>query len=50
MIDSIEQLLEEAKGTSLLNGSIREGIVFKNVRDTSKHFKCVNNNWLLKYE
>lgn len=50
MIDSIEQLLEEAKGTSLLNGSIREGIVFKNVRDTFKHFKSINNDWLLKYE
>ena len=50
--ESIEQLLELSKGNSFLNGSIREGLVFKkfNQQSTSTvmSFKVINNDWLEK--
>jgi RNA ligase (TIGR02306 family) len=47
---TIQILLEHAEGKSLLNGSEREGLVFKSntVHDCS--FKAINNKWLLKNE
>lgn len=46
---SVDSLLEMAKGTSHLNGSTREGLVFK-TQDRSYSFKAINNDWLLKYD
>lgn len=47
---SIAELLEIAKGRSTLNDSVREGLVFKNLRDPSVSFKVINNDWLLDNE
>jgi RNA ligase (TIGR02306 family) len=45
--ESIQSLLELAAGKSKLNGSDREGLVFKDT--TGKHsFKVISNSWLLK--
>jgi RNA ligase (TIGR02306 family) len=50
--ESIEQLLELAKGKSVLNDSIREGFVFKKYNQQSTptvtSFKVINNDWLEK--
>ena len=44
-----DQLLESAESKSMLNPKQeREGIVFKNIKDTSKSFKCISNKYLLK--
>ena len=44
-----DQLLESAESKSILNQKQeREGIVFKNIKDTSKSFKCISNKYLLK--
>lgn len=44
----VEYMLEEAEGVSQLNGSSREGIVWKCIQDPSISFKAVSNAWLLK--
>jgi RNA ligase (TIGR02306 family) len=45
--ETIESLLNLAAGESKLNGSNREGLVFKDVN--GKHsFKVISNSWLLK--
>ncbi len=44
-----DRLLDSAESKSLLNPKQeREGIVFKNINDTSKSFKCISNKYLLK--
>lgn len=44
-----DQLLYVAEGKSQLNPKQeREGIVFKNLMDTTKSFKCISNRYLLK--
>jgi len=45
---TIEQLLEFAEGKSELNGSEREGIVFKSNTIHDLSFKAISNKWLLK--
>lgn len=47
---SIQSLLEHAEGKSLLNGSEREGLVFKSNTVHDRSFKAINNKWLLKNE
>lgn len=47
---SIAELLQIAKGNSVLNDSIREGLVFQKVDDASVSFKAINNDWLLANE
>jgi len=47
---SIQSLLEEAQGKSQLNGSEREGIVFKSETFHDSSFKVISNKWLLKNE
>lgn len=47
---SVQKLLEIAKGTSVINGSVREGLVFQKVDDPSVSFKAINNDWLLANE
>jgi len=44
----VEYMLEEAEGASQLNGSSREGIVWKCIQDPSISWKCISNAWLLK--
>jgi RNA ligase (TIGR02306 family) len=45
---TIQSILEYAEGKSLLNGSNREGVVFKSNTVHDRSFKCVSNSWLLK--
>ena len=46
--DTIEELLAIATGDSILDGKMREGLVFRSA-DGSKSFKAVSNEFLLKY-
>jgi RNA ligase (TIGR02306 family) len=41
---------EWSKGESLTPGVPREGVVFKATEDSSVHFKCINDEWLLANE
>lgn len=48
--DASEQtagILKYAEGKSALNGSEREGVVFKSLRNPNESFKAVSNKWLL---
>jgi RNA ligase (TIGR02306 family) len=47
---TIQSLLQYAEGKSLLNGSNREGIVFKSNTVHDRSFKIVSNSWLIKNE
>jgi len=48
---TVSELLTFAEGASTLNPKAqREGLVFKNMSDTSKSFKAISNSWLLKNE
>ena len=44
----VEYMLEEAEGVSQLNGSSREGIVWKCIQDPSISWKVISDAWLLK--
>lgn len=44
---TVQELLTFAEGYSKLNGSVREGLVFKAIEDPSVSFKVINNQWLL---
>ncbi len=46
--ETINSLLEFAEGKSKLNGSEREGLVFKSYSEDGFSFKAVSNKWLLK--
>ena len=48
--ETIQTLLEYAEGKSVLNGSEREGVVFKSNSIHDRSFKSINNKWLLKNE
>lgn len=47
---TIAGLLSYAEGKSKLNGSEREGCVFKSLQDPSVSFKVVSNKWACKFE
>ena len=47
---TIESILTFAEGKSILNGSEREGLVFKSNTVHDRSFKAINNKWLLKNE
>lgn len=46
--DTVEELLDIATGKSVLDGEMREGLVFRSP-DGSRSFKAVSNEFLLKY-
>lgn len=46
--DTIEELLKYADGKSVVDGGMREGIVFRSL-DGKKSFKVVSNDYLLKF-
>lgn len=46
--DTVEELLDYAIGNSVVDGKMREGIVFRSL-DGSQSFKAVSNEFLLKY-
>ena len=46
--DTVEELLAIATGKSVVDGGMREGIVFRS-QDGTKSFKAVSNEFLLKY-
>lgn len=48
--NTVQSLLEQADGQSLLNGSQREGFVLKSQQDPSIILKVISNAWLLKNE
>ena len=45
---TVQTILQYAEGKSLLNGSEREGVVFKCIQDPSIQFKAVSDVWLDK--
>lgn len=47
---TIEGLLKEAEGKSMLNGSNREGLVYRSNTVHDRSWKCISNSWLLKNE
>ena len=46
--DTVEEILEYADGKSVIDGGMREGIVFRS-KDGKKSFKAVSNEYLIKY-
>ena len=46
--DTCEELLNYANGISVIDGNMREGLVFRSV-DGKQSFKAVSNEFLLKY-
>lgn len=46
--DTVDELLNYATGKSVVDGRMREGIVFRS-QDGTKSFKAVSNEFLLKY-
>ncbi len=46
--DTVEELLAYADGNSVIDGKMREGIVFR-YKDGSKSFKAVSNKFLMEY-
>jgi len=46
--DTVEELLEIATDKSVVDGGMREGLVFRS-QDGTKSFKAVSNEFLLKY-
>jgi hypothetical protein len=45
--DNQSDLLQYTEGTSILNSSNREGLVFKCIERPDLSFKVVSNSWLL---
>lgn len=48
MPETVEELLENATGKSVIDNGMREGIVFRS-KDGTKSFKAVSNEYLMKY-
>jgi RNA ligase (TIGR02306 family) len=46
----ISAILLTAEGESLLNKSLREGLVYKSCSNSQDSFKAISNKWLCKYE
>ena len=46
--DSVDELLDIATGESVLDGGMREGLVFRS-QDGIKSFKAVSNEFLLRF-
>ena len=46
--DTVDELLNIATGKSVVDGGMREGLVFRSL-DGSRSFKAVSNEFLLKY-
>ena len=46
--DTVDELLDIATGESVLDGGMREGLVFRS-QDGVKSFKVVSNEFLLKF-
>lgn len=47
---TIQSLLQYAEGKSLINGSNREGVVFRSNTQHDLSWKVISNSWLLKNE
>lgn len=48
--ETIESVLAQAEGKSMLNGSNREGLVWKSNTVHDRSWKSISNSWLLKNE
>jgi RNA ligase (TIGR02306 family) len=46
--DTVDELLDEATGISVVDGGMREGLVFRS-QDGTKSFKAVSNEFLLRF-
>ena len=46
--DTVDELLNIATGKSVVDGGMREGLVFRS-QDGTRSFKAVSNEFLLKY-
>lgn len=49
-LNELEDFKTWSKGESLTPGVQREGVVFKSADPAHIHFKCINDEWLLKNE
>jgi RNA ligase (TIGR02306 family) len=48
--DGVQEMLAFAEGKSIINGTEREGLVWKCTTDNTIMFKTISNKWLLKNE
>jgi RNA ligase (TIGR02306 family) len=48
--DNVQDMLAYAEGKSIINGTEREGLVWKCTTDNTVMFKTISNKWLLKNE
>lgn len=46
--DTVDEMLEYADGSSVIDGDMREGVVLRSL-DGQRSFKAVSNKYLLKY-
>lgn len=49
-VQTIQDILNVVNSKSVLNDTMREGLVFNNTDRPDIHFKAINNEWLLKYD
>jgi RNA ligase (TIGR02306 family) len=49
-VTSAVDAIPMADGPSALNGTPREGLVFKSLRNPTDSFKIISNKWLMKYD
>ena len=47
--DTIDEVMEFAHGTSMIDGKEREGIVFRSIGDPTVSFKAVDPEFIMKY-
>lgn len=47
---NVDEILAFAEGKSIINGTEREGLVFKCTTDNTITFKGISNKWLIKHE
>ena len=49
-VNNVIDAIPLADGPSALNGTPREGLVFKSLRNPADSFKIISNKWLMKYD
>ncbi len=49
-VNNVIDAIPLADGPSALNGTPREGLVFKSLRNPVDSFKIISNKWLMKYD
>ena len=49
-VDNVIDAIPLADAPSMLNGTPREGLVFKSLTNPNDSFKIISNKWLMKYD